>query len=249
MSEQGVPNGGAAGRAHPRLSVVIPIYNEEGILETAVLGLREQLLELGWPFEIILAENGSRDGTVALAAQLSEKYPEVSSFSTGEPNYGKALREGILRARGEFVVCDEIDLCLMDFYRRSLEILEQNDADLVIGSKTLAGASDERGAYRHAATMIFNGLLRVAVGFKGSDTHGLKAFRRVAMLDVVRSCLIDKDVFASEMVIRAERSGVRIREIPIRILEKRPPSINLIKRVPNVLKNVGKLFVAIRIKG
>ncbi len=249
MSEQGGVNGGSSNRAHPRLSVVIPIYNEEGILETAVMSLREQLVEFGWPFEIILAENGSRDGTVALAASLSEKYPEVTSFSTGEPNYGKALREGILRARGEFVVCDEIDLCLMDFYRRSLEILEHNDADLVIGSKTLAGASDERGAYRHAATKIFNGLLRVAVGFKGSDTHGLKAFRRVAMLDVVRACLIDKDVFASEMVIRAERSGVRIREIPIRILEKRPPSINLIKRVPNVLKNVGKLFVAIRIKG
>lgn len=248
MSDQGA-NGSTTERAHPRLSVVIPVYNEEAILQAAVVDLRQQLIEFGWPFEIILAENGSRDGTVALAQSLAEKYPEVNTFSAGEPNYGKALKEGILRARGEFVVCDEIDLCLMDFYRRSLEVLEHNEADLVIGSKTLAGASDERGAYRHAATMFFNGLLRVTLGFKGSDTHGLKAFRRVALLDVVRACLVDKDVFASEMIIRAERTGVRIREIPIRILEKRPPSINLIKRVPNVLKNVGKLFVAIRIKG
>ena len=125
MSEQGGANGGA-GRPHPRLSVVIPIYNEEAILQAAVCDLREQLVEFGWPFEIILAENGSRDGTVALAASLAEKYPEVNSFSIGEPNYGKALKEGILRARGEFVMCDEIDLCLMDFYRRSLEILEHN---------------------------------------------------------------------------------------------------------------------------
>lgn len=248
MSEQG-GNGNGGGRPLPRLSVVIPVYNEEGILHAAVVDLREQLLEFGWPFEIILSENGSRDGTVTIAKQLHEKYPEVTWFSLGEPNYGKALKEGILRARGEFVVCDEIDLCLMDFYRRSLEILERDEADLVIGSKTLAGASDERGAYRHAATMLFNGLLRATLGFKGSDTHGLKAFRRTAMLDVVRSCLVDKDVFASELVIRAERTGVRIREIPIRILEKRPPSINLIKRVPNVLKNVAKLFVAIRVRG
>ncbi len=243
MSDDGKP------RAHPRLSVVIPIYNEEGILQAAVVDLREQLLELAWPFEIILAENGSRDGTVTIARSLCEKYPEVQFFSLGEPNYGKALREGILRARGEFVVCDEIDLCLMDFYRRALDHLERDEADLVIGSKTLAGASDERGAYRHAATMLFNGLLRVTLGFKGSDTHGLKAFRRVALLDVVRACLVDKDVFASELVIRAERSGVRIKEIPIRILEKRPPSINLLKRVPNVMKNVVKLFVAIRVRG
>jgi glycosyltransferase involved in cell wall biosynthesis len=243
MSDDGKP------RAHPRLSVVIPIYNEEAILQAAVVDLREQLLEFGWPFEIILAENGSRDGTVSLARSLCEKFPEVQFFSTGEPNYGKALREGILRARGEFVVCDEIDLCLMDFYRRALEIMERDESDLVIGSKTLAGASDERGAYRHAATMFFNGLLRVTLGFKGSDTHGIKAFRRVALLDVVRACLVDKDVFASELVIRAERSGVRIKEIPVRILEKRPPSINLLKRVPNVMKNVVKLFVAIRVRG
>ncbi len=243
MSEK--PNGGA----HPRISIVIPVYNEESILHAAVVDLREQLADFGWPYEIILAENGSRDGTVPIARALSEKYHEVNFFSLGEPNYGKALREGIFRARGEFVVCDEIDLCLVDFYRRSLEILENNEADLVIGSKVLQGASDERPLVRHAATLFFNGLLRVTLGFRGTDTHGIKAFRRVALLDIVRACLVDKDVFASELVIRAERGGVRIREIPVRILEKRPPSINLFKRVPNVLKNVGKLFVAIRIRG
>ncbi len=237
------------GSPHPRLSVVIPVYNEEKILHAAVTDLRDQLTEFGWPFEIILAENGSRDGTVPLARALSERYPEVRYFSLGEPNYGKALREGIFKARGEFVMCDEIDLCQMDFYRRALDVLAGDDCDLVIGSKVLEGASDERPMVRHAATLFFNGLLRLTLGFKGTDTHGLKAFRRTALLDVVRACLVDKDVFASELVIRAERGGVRIREIPVRILEKRPPSINLFKRVPNVLKNVGKLFVAIRIKG
>lgn len=235
--------------AHPRLSVVIPIYNEEKILHAAVTDLRDQLIEFGWPFEIILAENGSRDGTVPLARALSEKYPEVRSFSLGEPNYGKALREGIFKARGEFVMCDEIDLCQMDFYRRALDVLSSDESDLVIGSKVLEGASDERPFARHAATLFYNGLLRLTLGFEGTDTHGLKAFRRTAMLDVARACLVDKDVFASELVIRAQRGGVRIREIPVRIHEKRPPSINLLKRVPNVLKNVGKLFVAIRIKG
>jgi glycosyltransferase involved in cell wall biosynthesis len=236
-------------RPHPRLSVVIPVYNEEKILHAAVTDLRDQLTEFGWPFEIILAENGSKDGTVPLARALSEKYPEVRFFSLGEPNYGKALREGIFKARGEFVMCDEIDLCQMDFYRRALDVLTNDESDLVIGSKVLEGASDERPMARHAATLFYNGLLRLTLGFKGTDTHGLKAFRRTALLDVVRACLVDKDVFASELVIRAQRGGVRIREIPVRILEKRPPSINLLKRVPNVLKNVGKLFVAIRIKG
>jgi hypothetical protein len=69
------------------------------------------------------------------------------------------------------------------------------------------------------------------------------------LLDVVRACLVEKDVFASEFVIRADRGGVRIREIPVRIIEKRPPSINLFKRVPNVLKSVLKLTYSIRVRG
>ena len=68
-------------------------------------------------------------------------------------------------------------------------------------------------------------------------------------LDVANACLVDKDLFASELVIRAERGGVRMLEIPVRVLEKRPPSIGLTRRVPNVLKNLARLFIAIRIKG
>lgn len=233
----------------PHVSIVIPVYNEEAILFDAVTGLREHLAERGWSYEIIVAENGSKDRTVTIGTELANKYPEVSFFSLGEPNYGKALKEGILRARGTFVVCEEIDLCDVDFHARALQVLEASEADLVIGSKLLGGAEDERPFVRHAASMFYNGLLRVTLGFKGTDTHGLKAFRRTALLDTVRSCLVDKDVFASEFVIRAERGGIRMKEIPVRVIEKRPPSINLFKRVPNVLKNVAKLTFAIRVRG
>ena len=60
---------------------------------------------------------------------------------------------------------------------------------------------------------------------------------------------VEKDVFASEFVIRAYRAGLRVREIPVRVLEKRTPSINLVRRVPNVLKSLAKLTWAIRVKG
>jgi glycosyltransferase involved in cell wall biosynthesis len=235
--------------AAPHVSIVIPVYNEEAILFDAVSGLREHLEERGWSYEIIIAENGSKDRTVALGEEIAQKHSEVSFFSLGEPNYGKAMKEGILRARGTFVICEEIDLCDSDFHARALQVLEASDADLVIGSKLLAAAEDDRPFVRHAASMFYNGLLRITLGFRGTDTHGLKAFRRSALLDTVRSCLVDKDVFASEFVIRAERGGIRIKEIPVRVIEKRPPSINLFKRVPNVLKNVAKLTFAIRVRG
>lgn len=238
----------------PRISIVIPIYNEQAILHAAVVDLRERLRPMGWSYEIILAENGSKDRTVEIAQELASKYNDpadgqVKLMSLGEPNYGKAMKQGILIARGDIVICDEIDLCDTDFHRRAVEVIESGEADLVIGSKLVAGADDARPLIRHVASQAYSGMLRVVLGFRGTDTHGLKAFRRSALLDTARACLVDKDVFASEFVIRADRGGVAIREIPVHVIEKRPPSINLFKRVPNVLKNVAKLAWAIRVRG
>jgi glycosyltransferase involved in cell wall biosynthesis len=231
-----------------QVSIVIPVYNEEGIVHAAVVDLHERLAPLGWRYEILLAENGSRDRTVVVASELSAKYPEVRLISIGAPNYGQALRAGILAARGDLVLCDEIDLCDVDFHQRAVELLESRRAEMVIGSKLLDGASDERPLFRHAASQLYTGLLRGLLDFRGTDTHGLKAFRRESIRPIAERCMTDKDVFASELVIRAYRAGLRVVEIPIRVKEMRPPSINLFKRVPNVLGNLAKLTWAIRVR-
>jgi glycosyltransferase involved in cell wall biosynthesis len=234
--------------APPKLSIVIPVYNEEGILHAAVVDLVERLGDQPWSYEILLAENGSKDRTVEIARELAERHPEVQLHSTGEPNYGKALREGILRARGEIVICDEIDLCDVEFYRGAVELLDSGRADLVVGSKVMPGAEDRRPFLRHTATLVINGMLRVLVGFHGTDTHGLKAFRRSTVSPVAERCVVDRDLFASEFVIRAEREGLRVVEIPVHIVEKRPPSVNLFKRVPKVLRDIARLTYVIRIR-
>lgn len=233
----------------PEISIVIPVYNEEGILHSAVVDLRERLAPFGWSYEIVLAENGSRDRTLSIAKELGAKYAEVRSISAGEPNYGKALRMGILSAQGELILADEIDLCDTDFHHRAVELLRARRADLVIGSKLIGGAKDERPVFRHLASLFYTGILRFVLGFRGTDTHGLKGFRRELLVPVVEACVVEKDVFASEMVIRAYRRALNVVEIPTRVMEKRPPSINLMKRVPNVLKSLVKLTWAIRVKG
>ena len=239
--------------ASPDVSIVIPVYNEEGILRDAVTELLEGLdvvrTALHWPeltFEIILAENGSRDATVELAEHLAAEFPEVRTFSLGEPNYGKALRRGIEEAAGKWIICEEIDLCDLDFHRRALELLRHGDADFVVGSKAMKGSNDERPLFRRAATRVMNGLLWASVGFRGTDTHGLKAFNRTRLLPIVAQCVIDRDLFASELVIRAGRARLRVVEVPIRLAEKRAPAINLTSRVPNVLRGLVKLTYAVR---
>ncbi|HEY4187607.1 MAG TPA: glycosyltransferase family 2 protein [Polyangia bacterium] len=230
----------------PHVSIVIPVYNEEGILEGSVLELEKKLRPFGWSYEIILCENGSRDRTVEIGKQLQSERTNLRMLSVGQPNYGLAMKTGILDARGTFVICDEIDLCDTEFYARALALLERSDTELVVGSKAMVGSNDQRPLVRRFATRIYNGMLRAVCHYPGTDTHGLKAFRRDALLDVARRCVLDRDVFASEFVIRAHREGRKVLEIPFTVREKRPPSINLVKRVPHVLKSVARLAISVR---
>jgi glycosyltransferase involved in cell wall biosynthesis len=238
-----------AATAAPHVSIVIPVYNEEQIVRSAATELTQGLDQRGWDYEIIFAENGSKDATPRILEEMCRENPRLRWFHSETPNYGSALKRGIQEARGELVICDEIDLCDLVFYEAAIPRLERREADLVVGSKAARGASDQRPLIRRLATRGHNGLLRVALGFKGTDTHGLKAFRRSTLMPTIERCVVDMDVFASEFVVRAWRDGLNVVEIPIQLHEKRQPSIHLFKRVPNVLKNVARLVYVIRVRG
>ncbi|RMG99907.1 MAG: glycosyltransferase [Deltaproteobacteria bacterium] len=229
----------------PEISVVVPVYNEEAMLEESTRDLATSLAALTTAYEIVLAENGSTDRTLALAEDLARRMPGVRAIHVATPNYGAALRAGLLAARGRFVVCEEIDLCDADFHRRALELLRAGRADLVVGSKAMEGARDDRPWLRRFATRVYNRLLRHLFGFGGTDTHGLKAGVRARLRPVVEACRVEHDVFASELVIRAERMGLSVVEIPVDVHEKRAPSIHLLRRVPRVLRNLRALRAAL----
>src|SRR4029079_18796197 len=181
-----------------------------------------------------------------IGRELEIEHPEVRMLHVGRPHYGLAMKMGILGARGEYVICDEIDLVDTEFYARAMALLERSDTELVVGSKTMVGSNDQRPLSRRAATRIYNGMLRAVCHYPGTDTHGLKAFRREALLDTARCCMLDRDVFASEFVIRAHREGKKVVEIPFAVREKRPPSIRLLKRVPHVIKSVARIAISVR---
>jgi glycosyltransferase involved in cell wall biosynthesis len=233
----------------PSVTVVVPVYNEAKILPQAAAELAAELDASGWDYEVIFAENGSRDETPAILEDLAKTFPRIRDLHEGEPNYGRALKHGILEAKGTYVICDEIDLLDADFHRNALAVLQSGQADMVVGSKAAKGAHDERPFVRRMGTLVVNGMLRLALDYRGTDTHGLKAFRREALIPVAQACLVERDMFASEFVVRAYRMGVKVVEIPVAIKEKRRPSVHLFKRVPNVLKNMGRLFWIIRVKG
>src|SRR6185312_2739116 len=100
-----------ASESTPNVSIVVPVYNEAAIVERSTRELVDQLDHKGWNYEILLSENGSKDSTPAIVDELAKELPRVRALHSDEPNYGKAMKKGILEARGEFVICEEIDLC------------------------------------------------------------------------------------------------------------------------------------------
>jgi protoporphyrinogen oxidase len=228
----------------PVFSIVIPIHNEEEILEEAVRQILHEVDKLNITYELILCENGSRDGTVQIAERLTQMDGRVRLVRHPSPNYGKALALGIMEAGGRNIVCFEIDYWDAAFVRISEALLTKYEA--VIGSKRAPGARDRRPALRRVITYGFNTFLKLVFGFQGTDTHGIKAFRSECAKDIVKDCRTDMDIFATELVLRMERAGLYICEMPLEIEEKRAPSIKLLKRVPSTIRNLARLWKATR---
>ncbi len=228
----------------PEVSILIPIYNEEKILEESVREIIEGVEELGTSYELVLCENGSRDRTVEIAERLRSEIPALRLLRYPEPNYGAALAEGIRQARGRNIVCFEIDFYDVHFVECAQVLLKKYDA--VIGSKRARGARDKRPFIRRLITWGFNTFLRIAFKFTGTDTHGIKAFRAAPVKPLVDACQTDKDIFTTELVIRMERADLRMCELPLEIEEKRPAPINILRRVPATLKNLWRLWKATR---
>jgi hypothetical protein len=118
--------------------------------------------------------------------------------------------------------------------------------DAVIGSKRARGARDRRPLVRRLITFGFNTFLRIAFKFTGTDTHGIKAFRAAPVRPLANACKTDRDVFTTELVIRMERADLRMCEIPLEIVERRPAPVNILRRVPGTLKNLWRLWKATR---
>jgi glycosyltransferase involved in cell wall biosynthesis len=228
------------------LSVVMPAHNEEDLLDKAVHTVVDGLRDRHRTFEVVVVENGSQDRTAEIATALAAEVPEVTALTSPEPDYGRALRTGFLAATGDVIVNFDVDYTDLAFLDAAVaEVNAEGGPVIVVGSKRSAGAQDERALPRRLVTTVFSLVLRYGFGLKVSDTHGMKALRREPLLPVVEACRFGTDLFDTELVLRAERSGLATAELPVTTEELRPSRTSITRRIPRTVRNLVRLRIAL----
>jgi glycosyltransferase involved in cell wall biosynthesis len=226
----------------PRVSVVMPAFNEAEILGTSAKSVVDGLRERDESFELLIVENGSTDRTLEIAKGLADEFPEIRIEHRDEADYGRALRSGLLSACGDAVVNFDTDYFDLDFLEAAVtQVLASDGPAIVVGSKRGEGATDNRDPIRKLATLVFSTILRVVFGLRVSDTHGIKAMRRAAVEPYARICTFGQDLFDTELILRVERAGLHTAEIPVEVRELRPARSTFITRVPRTLRGLCRL--------
>ena len=199
------------------LDVVIPVYNEEADLEASVLRVREQLARLPWSHRVTIADNASTDGTAVLARRLAHRYDDVRVVHLAEKGRGRALKRVWADSDADVLVYMDVDLSTdLNALLPLVAPLISGHSDLAIGSRLRHGSRVVRGPKREVISRGYNLLVRGALRTRFSDAQcGFKAIRRDVAREVLPLVEDDAWFFDTELLVLAERAGLRIHEVPV----------------------------------
>tara|TARA_Y100000741_G_C18198637_1_gene536661 strand:+ start:181 stop:915 length:735 start_codon:yes stop_codon:yes gene_type:complete len=222
-------------------SVVVPVFNEEDIVLYSAAQIYDICKRKELDFELIFVENGSKDNTLSLLKTFVSKKEECRVLTLDLANYRNALKQGFLSAENQIVISFDIDYFSEDFLEDALELEKKYAA--ITASKRLVKSDDGRRFIRRLATFIFVTILKLLFKTKLSDTHGMKAVRKASVIEQIDNVVSTQDLFDTELLIRVERSGNKILEVPAVINEIRPSVSVIYKRIPRTISSLIKLRV------
>ncbi len=215
------------------LSIIIPVYNEEKRIGASLDKLLAYLSRQNWSREIVLVDDGSRDGGIELARTRlggNEEF-QVVSYG-GNRGKGYALKQGMLASRGRYVLFTDADLSTpVEELDKMLPWFEQG-FDIVQGSRKMPGASVERHQpwLRENMGKVFTALSNLIVGVKVYDvTCGFKCYRGVVARDLYARQRIFDWSFDAEIIFLARRAGYSLKEVPVHWYDESGTKVNLLR--------------------
>ncbi len=205
--------------AEPELSIIIPAYNEESRLPATLEQIASYIESSGRKTEVLVVDDGSKDGTAAVAEYFQIKIPSLRVVSNGV-NRGKgySVRHGIQEAHGRIVLFTDADLSApIEEADKLLAALGKND--IAIGSRAMDRSliSVRESPFREYAGIIFNKIVQLILRLPFVDTQcGFKAFERERCGIIFQQQTIERFGFDPELLYLARHHGLHAVEIPVR---------------------------------
>jgi dolichyl-phosphate beta-glucosyltransferase len=203
-----------------RISIVIPAYNEAPRLGPTLDRVLDFVRKQGWDAEVIVVDDGSRDGTADIVRGYAQNNEIVRLLQNpGNRGKGYSVRNGVMNANGQIILFTDADLSSpIEEAPKLLEVIESG-ADVAIGSRWMRSElqTKRQSVARQVLGRVFNLLLRVVLRLDFKDTQcGFKAFRRNAARALFPLQKIERWGFDPEILFLADRAGFRVVEVPVR---------------------------------
>ncbi len=230
-----------------KVTVVIPVYNEEKRITDTARVLDSFLKETFDDYEIIFSNDGSTDNTLSLAKDIESQYEKIKCVSY-DINKGKggAVRNGILAADSDYVFYTDCDLAYgTDVIKRGVDLFVEKNPDVVIGSRNLDKESYENYTFmRKLMSKVYFKMIALVSGFSHSDSQcGFKGFKTSVAHTVFKECVIDSFAFDLEALIKAEKKGYTVAEMPVKILNhnENDSKVRPIRDTLKMLKDIRRI--------
>lgn len=229
-----------------KISVIIPMYNEEKIIKDTAKAVYEYMTERfgAGEFEVLFSNDGSLDGCAEAVRSLELPGVRVTGY---EKNRGKgcAVRTAMLEATGDFVMFTDADLAYgTEVIGKLYERYEKdNTAALFIGSRNIGDDGYDGYTFlRKIMSKTYIKVLCLAGGFKLTDSQcGCKGFTREACKRIFSLCTVDGFAFDFEAIMIADKIGYKIEEIPVKIINHRESKVNIVKDTVRMLNDLRKI--------
>jgi glycosyltransferase involved in cell wall biosynthesis len=203
------------------LSIVIPAYNEERRLPATLDGISRYLKRGGWDFsEILVVDDGSRDGTVRVAEDFAARAPLRVLRNPGNRGKGYSVRHGMLEAKGDWALFTDADLSTpIDELETLWSAARESGAQVAMGSRALDRSliGVHQPLLRESAGKLFNVAVRLIAGLPFRDTQcGFKLFETRAAREIFRRQRLYRFGFDVEVVFIARQLGYSVIEVPVK---------------------------------
>ncbi len=229
-----------------RVDVVIPVYNEERDLGPSVTKLREFLqANCRYQWRIMVADNASKDGTLQIAQELSQRYSgEVTYIHLDAKGRGRALKAAWQASDADVVSYMDVDLSTnLRHFMPMIEPLMKGEYHVATGSRLMPGARVKRQFKREIVSRIYN--LIVLAMFPTRRFYdaqcGFKAVSRRIVQELIPHIMDNAWFFDSELLLRSEQNGYRIWEVPVEWIEDMDTRVKIVSTAIEDLKGLWRV--------